>query len=163
MSGAVPTPEPQSILVHPTSSAIFLVLSARPGHEYDIRDVLAAVNGIRRSVGFRIPEARLSCVTGIGSQLWDRLFDGPRPAALHVLPEIAGERHLSVSMPGDLLFHIRASRPPGTTDRILDFSTAVTGTLFFVPASGFLDDPPATSAGDATDGSLRIGSLRPPR
>ena len=32
--------------------------------------------------------------------------------------------------------------PPATHDRILDFSTAVTGTLFFVPTVDFLDDPP---------------------
>jgi putative iron-dependent peroxidase len=33
--------------------------------------------------------------------------------------------------------------PPGTYDRLLDFSTALTGTLFFVPSADFLDDPPA--------------------
>ncbi|MFE6223088.1 Dyp-type peroxidase [Streptomyces sp. NPDC057854] len=33
--------------------------------------------------------------------------------------------------------------PPGTTDRILDFSTAVTGGLFFVPSADLLDDLPA--------------------
>jgi putative iron-dependent peroxidase len=73
--------------------------------------------------------------------------------------------------------------PPGNYDRILDFSTAVTGTLFFVPTADFLDDPPplpgeddgATTAvdGDAAapgetapsdpaatdDGSLGIGGL----
>ena len=32
--------------------------------------------------------------------------------------------------------------PPGNTDRILDFSTAVTGGMFFVPTADFLDDPP---------------------
>ena len=32
--------------------------------------------------------------------------------------------------------------PPGNHDRILDFSTAVTGTLFFVPTADLLDDPP---------------------
>ena len=32
--------------------------------------------------------------------------------------------------------------PPGNTDRILDFSTAVTGGMFFVPTVDFLDDPP---------------------
>jgi putative iron-dependent peroxidase len=32
--------------------------------------------------------------------------------------------------------------PPGNYDRILDFSTAVTGNLFFVPPATFLDDPP---------------------
>ncbi|MGN8027947.1 Dyp-type peroxidase [Microbacterium sp. 22242] len=36
--------------------------------------------------------------------------------------------------------------PPGNTDRILEFSTAVTGGLFFVPPLGFLDDPPEGSA-----------------
>jgi putative iron-dependent peroxidase len=345
---AMAAPQPQSILEPPTSAAIFLVLVAEVGHEDAIRDVLAEVNGLRRSVGFRVPEAQLTCVTGIGAALWDHLFDPPRPAELHVLPEIAGERHISVSTPGDLLFHIRAGRldlcfelaqrltealaghahvidevhgfrsfdetenpeggaaqaaaligdedsvfaggsyvvvqrylhdlttwdalsvedqeraigrtklsdlempddvkppnshvaltviedadgeeqqilrynmpfgrvgsrefgtyfigyaakpaiieqmltnmfvgrPPGTTDRVLDFSTAVTGTLFFVPTADFLDDPPAPEAGgreagaaevggaetgaadvratgaDRGDGSLRIGSLRPPR
>ena len=36
--------------------------------------------------------------------------------------------------------------PPGNYDRILDFSTAVTGALFFVPSQDFLEalpDPPA--------------------
>jgi porphyrinogen peroxidase len=32
--------------------------------------------------------------------------------------------------------------PPGNYDRILDFSTAVTGTLFFVPSQDFLDALP---------------------
>jgi len=32
--------------------------------------------------------------------------------------------------------------PPGNDDRILDFSTPITGTLFFVPTADFLDDPP---------------------
>jgi putative iron-dependent peroxidase len=52
--------------------------------------------------------------------------------------------------------------PPGNYDRILDFSTAVTGTLFFVPTADFLDDPPALpdQTGDATShGSLGIGGL----
>ncbi|WP_369221736.1 Dyp-type peroxidase [Streptomyces sp. R39] len=33
--------------------------------------------------------------------------------------------------------------PDATHDRILDFSTAITGTLFFVPSDDFLDDLPA--------------------
>jgi putative iron-dependent peroxidase len=59
--------------------------------------------------------------------------------------------------------------PPGNTDRILDFSTAVTGTMFFVPTADFLDDPPplpemvsaaTTSATPTPAGSLSIGSLK---
>jgi porphyrinogen peroxidase len=106
----VPYPEPQSILEPPSASAIFLVLVGEPGHEDEIRDFLADINGLKRSVGFRIPEGQLTCVTGIGAEMWDRLFDGPRPAELHTLPEYAGDRHASVSTPGDLLFHIRATR-----------------------------------------------------
>lgn len=37
--------------------------------------------------------------------------------------------------------------PPGHTDKILDFSTAVTGALFFTPTSDFLADPPALPCG----------------
>ena len=33
--------------------------------------------------------------------------------------------------------------PPGHHDRVLAFSAAVTGSLFFVPTANFLDDPPA--------------------
>jgi putative iron-dependent peroxidase len=66
--------------------------------------------------------------------------------------------------------------PPGNYDRILDFSTAVTGNLFFVPSADFLDDlpdppvpagdPPAPSSAStppsapAADGSLGIGGLK---
>src|SRR4029077_9494287 len=31
--------------------------------------------------------------------------------------------------------------PPGNHDRVLDFSTPLTGGLFFVPTQDFLDDP----------------------
>jgi porphyrinogen peroxidase len=63
--------------------------------------------------------------------------------------------------------------PPGNTDRILDFSTALTGSMFFTPTADFLDDPPpqadsvsqeepsATPVVPAPrDGSLGIGSLK---
>ena len=46
-----------------------------------------------------------------GSATWDRLAGpGPRPAELHPFKEIkAGPRH-AVATPGDVLFHIRATR-----------------------------------------------------
>jgi putative iron-dependent peroxidase len=63
--------------------------------------------------------------------------------------------------------------PPGNTDRILDFSTALTGSMFFTPTVDFLDDPPPlpdsapeedqseiTTSPVAQDGSLGIGSLK---
>jgi putative iron-dependent peroxidase len=106
----VPAPEPQSILSHPTEVAIFLVLTVRAGSEADVVDVLADVSGLKRSVGFRVPEAELTCVTGIGAALWYRVGAGRRPAGLHPFRELAGARHTAVATPGDLLFHIRAHR-----------------------------------------------------
>ena len=46
-----------------------------------------------------------------------------------------------------MLTHMFVGNPPGNYDRILDFSTAVTGTLFFVPTADFLDDPPPFGGG----------------
>jgi porphyrinogen peroxidase len=64
-------------------------------------------------------------------------------------------------------------RPPGNYDRLLDFSRAVTGTLFFAPSATFLDavgemdattDSPAVEptqiASAPSEGSLGLGSLK---
>jgi len=75
-----------------------------------------------------------------------------------------------------MLENMFMGRPPGNYDRILDFSRAVTGSLFFVPTKTFLDgvteDQPADAALSAPsaedskpnlpkhDGSLGIGSLK---
>lgn len=101
-------PEPQPVLTPLTGSAIFLVLTINGGGEPAVRDLLGDLAGLQRAVGFRYPEGGLACVAGIGSAAWDRLYSGPRPAALHVLPEYAGPRHRAVSTPGDVLLHIRA-------------------------------------------------------
>jgi len=100
----------QSVLAPPARAAIFLVVTVRPGAESDVLELLADVEGLTRSVGFREPELQLSCVVGVGARLWDRLYTGPRPAGLHPLPVFAGTVHAAVSTPGDLLFHLRAQR-----------------------------------------------------
>ncbi|MGZ4185556.1 MAG: Dyp-type peroxidase [Solirubrobacteraceae bacterium] len=102
--------EPQPILSIPSEAAIFLVLTVSEGSEADVADVLADVPGIKRSVGFRVPEAELSCVVGIGAHLWDALCAGGRPSGLHPFRELVGPRHTAPATPGDLLFHIRAHR-----------------------------------------------------
>jgi len=103
--------EPQVVVAEPSAAGIFLVLLIASEREDDVRDALTEVGGIRRSVGFRVPEARLGCVVGIGSDAWDRLYPGlARPASLHRLPVYDGPVHSAPSTPGDLLFHIRAHR-----------------------------------------------------
>jgi porphyrinogen peroxidase len=84
------------------------VVTVDDGGEDVVRDLLADVSGLTRSVGFRVPEGGLTCVVGIGAGLFDRLFPGPRPAELHPFRPIHGPVHTAVSTPGDLLFHIRA-------------------------------------------------------
>jgi len=75
-----------------------------------------------------------------------------------------------------MLTNMFVGRPPGNYDRLLDFSRAVTGNLFFVPSATFLEnvgsDGPAAAAAAAEtssaaqpaaplrDGSLGIGSLK---
>jgi putative iron-dependent peroxidase len=93
-------------------AAIFLVVTLKPGSESrtTVRSFCADLSGLIRAVEMRDLEAGLSCIMGIGSEAWDRIFGAPRPAMLHTFREIrAGERH-AVSTPGDLLFHIRAKR-----------------------------------------------------
>jgi putative iron-dependent peroxidase len=57
-----------------------------------------------------------------------------------------------------MLRNMFIGKPPGNYDRILDFSTAMTGNLFFVPNADFLEDPSGAAAADA--GSLGIGSMK---
>jgi len=103
-------PEPQPVLNPLTRAAIFLVVAVNAGGEPAARDLLGDLAALQRSVGFRAPDDTLACVAGVGSQAWDRLFAGPRPAELHPFRELAGSRHRAVATPGDLLFHIRAGQ-----------------------------------------------------
>ena len=103
---------PQAVSAPLTRAAIFLVVTLNPGSEVraTLRSFCSDLAKLIRAVEFRDLEGALSCVMGIGSDAWDRLFMSPRPAHLHVFNEIrAGERH-AVSTPGDLIFHIRSKR-----------------------------------------------------
>lgn len=98
---------PQPVLNPLTPAAIFIVATIDDGGEQQVHDALADISGLVRAVGFRVSSSALSLVLGIGSQAWDRLFDGPRPADLHPFVELTGGRHHAPSTPGDLLLHIR--------------------------------------------------------
>jgi putative iron-dependent peroxidase len=102
--------EPQAVLTPLTAAALFMVATIEPGAEGVVHDLLVDLSGLVRTVGFRVPTAGLALVTGIGSDAWDRLFVGPRPAELHPFNELKGADHHAVSTPGDLLFHIRATQ-----------------------------------------------------
>jgi porphyrinogen peroxidase len=105
-------PVSQLVVQNLTRAAIFMVATVNPGNaaRAAIRSFCGDLPALVRSVGFRDIEGNLSCIMGVGSDAWDRLFGQPRPAELHPFREIsAGARH-AVATPGDLLFHIRAKR-----------------------------------------------------
>lgn len=62
-----------------------------------------------------------------------------------------------------MLTRMFVGEPPGTTDRLLEVSTPVTGGLYFVPPADLLDDPPPLpdhgAAPAPQHGSLGIGGL----
>ena len=102
---------PQPVDTKLTQAAVFLVMTLSEDESVNpqVVDLLADLSSLVRGVGFRIPDGLLSCITGIGSHAWDRLFGQPRPKDLHPFQEINGVHH-APSTPGDFLFHIRASR-----------------------------------------------------
>ena len=57
-----------------------------------------------------------------------------------------------------MLENMFVGRPPGNYDRLLDFSRAGTGTLFFAPTAGGAGPPQGVPS--VVDGSLGIGSLK---
>ena len=99
---------PQAVLAPLTPAAIFMVATIDDGGEQTVHDALGDISGLVRAIGFRDPTKHLSVITSIGSQAWDRLFSGPRPAELHPFIALEGPRHRAPSTPGDLLFHLRA-------------------------------------------------------
>jgi putative iron-dependent peroxidase len=104
----MPAITPQPVLAPLTKAAVFLVVTVDDGGETQVHDALADLSGLVRAVGFRDQSRQLTLVTSVGSQAWDRLFAGPRPAELHPFIALEGPRHAAPATPGDLLFHVRA-------------------------------------------------------
>ncbi|GAB3692997.1 Dyp-type peroxidase [Corynebacterium nasicanis] len=100
----------QDIVVDPAKSAVIIVVSVHAGSEGPVRSLLADVPALIRSVGFRAKEDQLSATVGVGSDVWDRLIGGPRPASLHPFQRLDGAVHHAPATPGDLVLHIRAQR-----------------------------------------------------
>jgi porphyrinogen peroxidase len=107
----VPPTIPQPVVAPHTSAALSLVVTVNAGPACDaaVRALCGDLAGLLRAVGFRDLDGRLSCVVAFGSDAWDRLFGAPRPKELHPFREIRGQHH-AVATPGDILFHIRATR-----------------------------------------------------
>jgi putative iron-dependent peroxidase len=103
----------QSIDAPLSRAAVFLVVTVASGRTA-LAKVCSALDGLDdlvKTVGFRDLSGRLSCIVGIGRDLWDRLHFDKRPKELRPFAPIEGAAHAAPSTPGDLLFHIRSERP----------------------------------------------------
>ena len=103
----------QSVDAPLSQAAIFLVVTVA-GEQTALATACSVLDGLDdlvKTVGFRDLSGRLSCVAGIGRDLWDRLKPDGRPKELKPFEPIEGPVHTAPATPGDLLFHIRAERP----------------------------------------------------
>jgi putative iron-dependent peroxidase len=182
----------QSIDAPLSRAAVFLVVTVG-SEQAALEKVLSALDGLDdlvKTVGFRDLGGRLSCIVGIGRELWDRLQFGKRPQELRTFAPIAGPVHTAPSTPGDLLFHIRAERGDlcFEFERILVDSLGdgvtvvdeVTGFRYFdardllgfvdgtanptgqdLPASALVGDEDAEFAGGRAEISARFACLGP--
>jgi putative iron-dependent peroxidase len=103
----------QSVDAPLSTAAVFLVVtvSDEPAALVKVASVLGALDDLVKTVGFRDLNGRLSCIAGIGCDLWDRLDSRSHPKELKPFTMIKGPVHTAPSTPGDLLFHIRSERP----------------------------------------------------
>lgn len=103
----------QSIDAPLSLAAVFLVVTVASEQAAlaKVASVLGGLDDLVKTVGFRDLSGRLSCIAGIGRDLWDRLDSGRRPKELRPFAPITGTAHAAPSTPGDLLFHIRSERP----------------------------------------------------
>lgn len=103
----------QSVDAPLSLSAVFLVVAVASGQSAlaKVASVLGKLDDLVKNVGFRDLSGRLSCIAGIGRDLWDRLSPDRRPLELKPFAPIKGAVHSAPSTAGDLLFHIRSERP----------------------------------------------------
>jgi putative iron-dependent peroxidase len=160
--------ESQRVTDYPNNNTIFTVwqfkenLEIKPAFE-NLCPLLANLN---HSFIIRTLNGRSTCVMGVGYEAWNKLsLPTPVPRELKNFEPTAGSKHTAVATPGDLLFHLRGAdmsacfdmltaitgvlspvadcleeiHPPGNYDRILDFSKAHTGSLFFAPSLDILN------------------------
>jgi len=103
----------QSVGAPLSRAAVFLVVTVAREQAALAKaaSVLGGLDDLVKTVGFRDLSGRLSCIAGIGCDLWNRLHPDSRPKELKPFAPIKGPVHAAPSTPGDLLFHIRSERP----------------------------------------------------
>ncbi|MBL0913311.1 MAG: Dyp-type peroxidase [Bacteroidia bacterium] len=124
-------PNPQNVTDYPNNNTYFLVWNFRKNITPEkIRSVFqrvcALVINLNNSALDRFPDAKASCVLGIGHDAWLKLdLPRPLPRELKTFEPIIGSRHTAVATEGDLHFHVRADEK----SLAYDMSAAISGMM----------------------------------
>lgn len=104
--------QPQSgILPSAHAHALFLTFIVRPEADAArVRHILAGVPRLTETVAELAPDAGLVSVVAIGSEHWDRLYSGPRPAELTAFPQFDDSIIPLPHTPASAFIHIRSDR-----------------------------------------------------
>ncbi|MGX5819847.1 Dyp-type peroxidase [Chitinophaga lutea] len=121
----------QNVTDYPNDNTYFLVWSFRNDVDTSkikaaFRQICAVVINLNNSALDRFPDAKASCVIGIGYEAWTTLdLPKPLPKELKHFEAIKGEKHTAISTPADLHFHIRADKK----SLAFDMSAVISGLL----------------------------------
>jgi hypothetical protein len=89
----------QSIDAPLSLAAVFLVVTVASEQAAlaKVASVLGGLDDLVKTVGFRDLSGRLSCIAGIGRDLWDRLDSDRRPKELRPFAPVTGTAHAAVN------------------------------------------------------------------
>ncbi len=123
---------PQDVTAGPGENALFMVFGLLDGNEAEdrVKELCASFAAVVRSMRKRYPDLDPRAVMGFGADAWSRLFpDRAKPEELAPFQEIKGAVHTAPSTPGDLFFHIRASRVSAVYEMAAIISDALSGAV----------------------------------
>lgn len=150
----------QHVTDYPNNNTYFLVWNFKESiDDVDIKSVFqricALVINLNNSALDRFPDAKASCVLGIGYDAWLQLgLPQPLPKELKRFEQISGSKHTAVSTKGDLHFHIRADQKSFAYDMssvISDFMKAIADCVVEVQGFRYWDSRSILGFVDGTE------------
>lgn len=107
----MPTPQ-AGIIPAPNPNALFLVLRVLDPEKNSkaVAKVAAGIPALVEKVGAIDPRAKLVCTVSFGSDFWDVVSPGKRPAGLHPFKAIEADGRRAPSTGGDVFLHILSKR-----------------------------------------------------
>lgn len=100
----------QNTTDYPNHNTVFMVWNFKKSGDVKkvFQRICALVGNLNNSAATRFPDARVSCVMGIGYEIWKTLgLRQPLPKELSNFAPIEGAKYTAVATPGDLHFHLR--------------------------------------------------------